>query len=118
MIILNYLLMMAGGVFISAVSQILLKTSAQKNISAKGFKAQYLNRWVISGYALLFLAMLIPLYTYQFVPLKYGAIIESLGYVFVMLLSAFFLKEKITKRKLIGNLLIVAGVIIFSLKIF
>lgn len=116
--VISYLLIMACGVFISSVSQILLKISAEKNIGAKGFKAQYLNKFVIIGYLLLFIAMLIPLYVYQFIPLKYGAVIESLGYVFVMILSAVVLREKITKRKLIGNLLIVAGVIIFSLKIF
>ncbi|MEA4853348.1 MAG: EamA family transporter [Christensenella sp.] len=116
--IISYLLFMAAGVFISSVSQILLKISAERNIDAKGFKAQYLNKFVIIGYLLLFIAMLIPLYVYQFVPLKYGAVIESLGYVFVMILSALILKEKITKKKLIGNLLIIAGVIIFSIKIF
>ena len=113
----SYLLMMAGGVFISSISQILLKKSAEKNIDATGFKEQYLNKLVIIGYFLLFIAMLIPLYTYQFVPLKYGAVIESLGYVFIMVISAIFLKEKITKKKLLVNLIIVAGVIIFNLRI-
>ncbi|MEG2521056.1 MAG: EamA family transporter [Christensenellaceae bacterium] len=109
---------MAGGVFISSISQILLKKSAEKNINEKSFKAQYINKFVIVGYFLLFVAMLIPLYTYTVVPLKYGAIVESLGYAFVMILSAIFLKEKITKKKLIGNIVIIIGIIVFSLKIF
>ena len=116
--VISYLIIMACGVFIASVSQILLKISAERNVGATGFKAQYLNKFVIIGYALLLISTLIPLYVYQFIPLKYGAVIESLGYVFVMILSAVILREKITKRKLIGNLLIVAGVIIFSLKIF
>ena len=58
--VISYLLIMACGVFISSVSQILLKISAEKNIGAKGFKAQYLNKFVIIGYLLLFIAMLIP----------------------------------------------------------
>lgn len=116
--LVSYLLMMVGGVFLSAISQILLKKSAEKNVDATGFKEQYLNKLVIVGYLLLFVAMLIPLYTYQFVPLKYGAVIESLGYVFIMILSAIFLKEKITKKKLLGNLIIIAGVVMFNLKIF
>jgi drug/metabolite transporter (DMT)-like permease len=62
--------------------------------------------------------MCIGIIAYRVVPLKYGAIIESLGYVFVMLLSAGFLKEKITRKKLIGNVIIILGVVIFSLDIF
>lgn len=113
--IISFLLLMAGGVFISSISQILLKKSAQQNIEEKGFLKQYLNRLVIIGYLLLFAAMLIPFYTYTVVPLKYGAVIESLGYGFVMVLSAFFLKERITRKKLIGNIIIIAGVVVFSL---
>lgn len=110
----SYLLLMIGGVFISSISQIFLKKSAIKNAGATGFKAQYLNRYVIVGYLLLLVAMLIPLYAYQFVDLKYGAVIESLGYAFVMALSWLFFREKITRKKLIGNIMIIAGVIIFG----
>ena len=34
---------------------------------------------------------------------KNQPIIESLGYIFVMILSNLFLGEKITKKKIIGN---------------
>jgi small multidrug resistance pump len=47
------------------------------------------------------------------VPYKNEPIIESLGYIFVMILSNRILKEKITKKKLIGNLLILIGIIIY-----
>lgn len=109
---------MVVGVFISAISQILLKKSADRNVDEKGFLKQYLNKNVIWGYLLLFAAMFMPLIAYTVVPLKYGAIVESLAYVFVMILSALFLHEKITPKKLIGNAMIVGGVILFSLKIF
>jgi drug/metabolite transporter (DMT)-like permease len=108
----NDLLLMLLGVLISSFSQILLKKSAQK--ASSYWLAQYLNPYVIAGYGLLGAAMLIPLYIYQFVDLKYGAIIETLGYATVMILSALLLKERITKKKLLGNLLIVAGVLLFN----
>ena len=111
---INYFLMMAGGVFISSISQILLKKSALVNVDSMSFKAQYLNKLVVGGYALLFIAMLIPLYVYRFIELKYGAVIESLGYVFVMILSSLMLEEKITKKKLAGNVLIIIGIALFS----
>ena len=114
---ISYILLMVCGVFISSISQILLKKSAVKN-GEGGFVKQYLNKYVIGGYLLLFIAMLIPLYAYTVLDLKYGAVIESLGYVFVMILSALFLKEKITKKKLLGNIIIITGVLIFTLNLF
>jgi small multidrug resistance pump len=113
---ISFYILMGGGVFIASVAQILLKNSAQ--IKRDSFIKEYLNKLVIIGYLMLFVSMCIGIIAYRVVPLKYGAIIESLGYVFVMLLSAGFLKEKITRKKLIGNLIIILGVVIFSLKIF
>jgi drug/metabolite transporter (DMT)-like permease len=122
------MLLLIIGVGISSVSQLLLKTSADKHSAGGGgspdgkakssflgrFRAQYLNPLVIGGYALLFIAMLIPLYALKFIDLKYAAIFESLGYAFIMVLSAIFLRERITRRVIIGNLLIIAGVIVFG----
>ena len=104
------------GVFLSSVSQIFFKKSADKTGKETSFSKQYLNVYVIAGYFLLFLSMLIPLYVLRFIELKYVAVIESLAYVFVMLLSTVFLKEKITKRMFFGNALIILGVIVFGLK--
>lgn len=113
---ISFYILMGGGVLVSSVAQILLKNSAQ--IERESFVKEYLNKLVVTGYLMLFASMCIGIVAYRVVPLKYGAIIESLGYVFVMLLSAFFLKEKITRKKLIGNLIIILGVIVFSLDIF
>ena len=49
------------------------------------------------------------------VPYKNEPIIESLGYIFVMILSNLILGERITKKKIIGNLLILSGIIIYYL---
>ena len=111
-----FYILMGAGVFISSAAQILLKKSAQTERESR--TREYLNRLVITGYLILFGAMCIAIVAYRVVPLKYGAVIESLGYVFVMLLSAAFLKEKITPRKLLGNFIIIAGIVIFSLDIF
>ena len=47
--------------------------------------------------------------------MKYGPVIDTFTYVFVLLLSWLILKEKITKGKLIGNLIIILGVVIYTL---
>ena len=108
-----FILIMAAGAFLTAVSQLLLKESA--NREHKNFLAEYLNWRVILAYAIFFGVLLSNTYAYTRVDMKYGSIIDTLAYVFVFLLSVFILHEKISKRKLIGNLLIIAGILIYSL---
>lgn len=112
----SFYILMGAGVFISSVAQILLKKSAQ--VDRASAVREYLNGLVITGYLILFAAMCIAIVAYRVVPLKYGAIIESLGYVFVMLLSTAFLKEKVTPKKIVGNIIIIAGIVVFSLELF
>ena len=95
---------------LSAISQLMLKTAAD-NTELKGIR-YYLNFTVISAYALFFGCMLLNIIALQTLPLGIAGVMEALGYVYVMVLSFFFLKEKITIRKLLGNLIIVLGVII------
>jgi drug/metabolite transporter (DMT)-like permease len=47
--------------------------------------------------------------------MRYGPVIDTAAYVFVLLLSHFILKEKITKGKIMGNLIIIAGILIYTL---
>ncbi len=76
---------------------------------------EYLNVWVIAGYGLMILSTLCVIFAYRGVDYKNGAIIESLGYLLIMVLGRLFFGEKITKKKLLGNLLILAGVLVFYL---
>lgn len=111
---MNYfMLIMFGCTFLTAISQFLLKQSA--NIPHKDFLHEYLNWRVILAYSIFVLVLLLNTYAFTHVPMKYGSIIDGFTYVFVLLLSALLLKEKVTKPKLIGNLIIIAGVIIYAL---
>ena len=47
--------------------------------------------------------------------MRYGPVIDTAAYVFVLLLSHFILKEKITRGKIIGNLIIIAGILIYTI---
>ena len=104
---------MLAGTFLSAVSQILLKKSAQKVYKNPLF--EYLNWRVITAYGIFFGVLLLNTYAYTQVDMKYGPVIDTFTYVFVLLLSWLILKEKITKGKLIGNLIIILGVVIYTL---
>lgn len=110
-----YVLIYLGGVFISAISQIILKKSS--NIKYKNKIREYLNPKVLVAYTIFFLATLCNVFAYKYVPLSMGPILGATEYIFVAVLCYFLLKEKINKKKLIGLLTIVGGVIVFSLKI-
>lgn len=110
-----YSLIMVCGSLIAAISQILLKKSAQKQYPNK--LREYLNLPVIVAYALFFGTTFISMYALKVVPLSMAPILEASGYIFVAILSFIFLKEKMTKRQLAGMTLIVAGIVVYSLKL-
>lgn len=100
-------------VAISSASQILLKKSAVSQ--HRSFLSQYLNPWVIAGYSLMLLSTLCTIYAYRGIAYKNGAVVESLGYLLIMVLGRIFFGERITLRKVIGNGLILIGVFVFYL---
>ena len=97
-------------VLIASFSQILLKKGADRHQA--GLCREYLNIFVILGYGLFVLTTLITILALKDLELTYLPAIEALGYVFVMILSYFILQEKITLRKIIGNFIIVVGILI------
>lgn len=104
---------MLGGTFFTAVSQILLKQSS--NIKYESKIREYLNFRVILSYGMFFLILLLNTWCYTKVEMRYGPVIDTAAYVFVLLLSRLILKEKITKGKILGNLIIIAGILIYTL---
>ena len=100
-------------ILISSVSQIMLKKSAQNQYPSK--LKEYLNPMVIIAYGLFFGCTLITMYSFKVVPLSMGAVLEAAGYIFVAVLSYIFLKEKLTKRQLLGMALIICGIVVYNL---
>lgn len=103
---------MIAGTFLGAISQLLLKQSAGKEY--KSIIYEYLNWRVITAYAIYFGVLLLNTWCFTKVPMKLGPVIDCLTYVFVLLLSFLVLKEKSNKGKMLGNLLILAGVLIYT----
>lgn len=99
--------------FLASVSQILLKKSANKK--HKHIIFEYLNYHVIIGYGLLVLTMILNIIAYKNIQYKLGPILNSLTYVFVMILGVAILHERITKRKIFGIILILFGILMFNL---
>lgn len=110
-----HILILISGVFISSVSQIILKKSADKEYPNK--IREYLNVPIILAYTIFFAATLCTVYAYKVVPLSMGPILEASGYFFVAILSLIFIKEKISLQKGIGIAVIIVGIVIYSVKL-
>lgn len=98
-------------VLVASFSQILLKKSAGRKYD--NFIKEYLNPYVIIGYGMMVGSTILTIFAYRGIAYKNGPVIESLGYILIMFLSYLFFKEPITKRKVLGNLLILLGIFIF-----
>lgn len=107
----SYVILLVASVLISTCSQILLKKSS--NIEYNSKIREYLNWRVIIGYGMMFGSTILTILAFKGLDYKNGPIIESLGYIFIMILSRIFLNEKITKKKIIGNSLILLGIAVF-----
>lgn len=100
-------------VFISSVSQIMLKKSA--NISHENRIKEYLNPKVIIAYGMFFCSSLLTVLAYKYVSLSLGPVLEASGYIYVSALGFLVLKEKINKKKFTGMLFVLGGIIVFNL---
>lgn len=106
-----YYFIMILSVFIASISQLLLKISANK--PHKTIKQEYLNPLVIGGYLLLIVSTLLTILAYRGIAYTSGPIIETLGYVFILIFSWLILKEKLSWNVILGNIIIIVGIIIF-----
>ena len=109
----KYIIFLLLSVIISSTSQILLKKSALKQY--KSFIYEYLNPYVIVGYGMMIISTITTILAYRGIEYKNGPVIESLGYLLVMILGWIFFKERITKHKLLGNIIILVGIYVFYL---
>ena len=107
-----YKLLVVFSVLSAAGAQMLLKQGARKDYSS--FWRQYLNIWVIGGYGIMGMSLLLNIFCMSHgVQVKEVSIIEALSYLFVPCLSFLFFKETITWRKAVAIGVIMTGVIVF-----
>lgn len=106
-----YALFLLLSVFISSISQILLKQSALETHRSAIY--EYLNVKVILAYILFFSAVFIDLFALKYVSISLIPIIETSSYIFVIAMSKIVFKEKISSLQIFGMGLIILGIIIF-----
>ena len=108
-----YSIILLIGVFISAISQAILKKESLKKHDS--VSKEYLNVNVIIAYVLFVGTTFLSIYAYKVVPLSMGPVLESTSYIWITLIGVLIFKEIITKRKMFAIIMIIAGISIFSL---
>lgn len=111
--ILPYLLLYLLSVFLCAASQVLLKKAALRRHDS--VVAEYTDWRVLVGYALFFGCTLLTMLAYRGIPLSLGPVLESTSYIYVTIFGVIFFQEKMNKQKMLSILLIILGILIYSL---
>lgn len=101
------------GVFISAVSQVILKKTAGKKHGS--FLKEYLNLPVMLAYGMFFAATLLSVYAFRVIPVSMGGILDAAGYIFITVFGVLFFRERVTPKKAAALLLILAGICVYTL---
>lgn len=108
---MNYLFVIIG-ILACSLSQLLLKRSAGRQHRRWIF--EMLNPLVIAAYAVFFASLIVNIWAMsRGLQLKELAMLESLGYVFVPLLSWLLLRERLSLRAVMGIAVIMAGIAVF-----
>lgn len=98
--------------FLAAVSQVLLKVSANREV--KQWIWRYLNYHVISSYSILLFTFVMNAFAMRFIPYKLVPVLSSSSYLFVGILSRMQFKETLSWRRLLGMTFILLGIFLFS----
>lgn len=75
---------------------------------------QFINPWIISGFASAFLASLAWMAAMTRFDLNYAYPFMSLAFIIVMVLSVMFFQEQLTWNRVLGTLLVVGGLYVVT----
>jgi len=110
---LRYAALLLLGVFISSISQVMLKKSALKTYDSK--IKEYLNPLVIVAYILFVGTTFLSIFAYRGIPLSMGPILEATSYIYVTIFGIVFFNEKMSRKKWIALVLIITGIALYSI---
>lgn len=109
-----YACILLFGVFISAISQVMLKKAALKKYDSH--IKEYLNPLVIIAYTIFVVSTLLSIIAYKGIPLSMGPILEATSYLYVTFFGVKIFSEKLNLRKILALCLIFIGIIIYTIK--
>lgn len=100
---------------IVALAQLVLKMGAVRVDLKKPLVHTFKNKYLIASIILFLLVPLLSIIAMRVMGFSNFYSFTALGYFFIMLFSWTILKEDIDRFRIIGNLLVIAGVIVFNL---
>ncbi len=100
------------GVFISAISQVMLKKAAMKKYESR--IQEYINPTVIFAYILFVGTSFMSIFAYKGIPLSMGPILEATSYIYVTFFGVKIFGEKMNKKKILSLILIIMGICVYS----
>ncbi len=109
---LKYSLVLLIGVFIGAISQVMLKQAASKSYTSRIY--EYLNPLVIAAYSLFVVTTILSVLAYRGIPLSLGPVLEATSYLYVTLFGVKVFHETINLKKIIALIVIISGIIIYA----
>lgn len=107
-----YILIFLASVFMSSVSQVMLKKAAQKSYDSH--IKEYLNPLVISAYLIFVGTTLVGVLAYKVIPLSMGPVLEASSYLYVTFFGVKLFGEKVSGKKIAALFLIVAGIVVYA----
>lgn len=101
------------GVFISAISQVMLKKSALKHYDSP--IQEYMNPMVIIAYAMFVGTTFLSIIAYKGIPLSMGPVLEATSYIYVTFFGVKIFGEKLNQKKVVALICIISGIVIYAL---
>lgn len=111
--ILLYSCVLLLGVFISAISQVMLKKAAMKKHDS--VIKEYLNPLVIFAYVLFVGTTFLSILAYKGIPLSMGPILEATSYIYVTIFGVVIFKEKMNLKKVVALGMIIVGIVVYAI---
>lgn len=100
-------------VVLGVAAQLLLKIGAVR--SGLNIGIMVLNTSVAIGLGLMVLSMLLSVRALNVIPLRDMAFILPSAYILIPFFSHLFLKERISRRTLVGTLIVIIGMVLFNM---
>lgn len=111
--VLLYSCVLLLGVFISAISQVMLKKAAMKKHDS--VIKEYLNPLVIFAYVLFVGTTFLSILAYKGIPLSMGPILEATSYIYVTIFGVAIFKEKMNLKKVVALGMIIVGIVVYAI---
>ena len=110
---IGYIVLAFFSSFLAASGQVLLKFGALK-FGEGSLWRHYINYYVIGAYTLFGAVTIINVKIFSSLLLSFASIMVAFSYILVVILGRFVLKERLSNKKIMGIIVTILGMIVYS----